>query len=324
MNRNEALQLESLIKKSRTILLTTHINPDGDGLGTGTAMLHCLKKAGKKTDFINRDALPSIYSFLPGANSIKKMSKIRKKYDLVIFLECPDLQRNGHIFDHASRAKCSVNIDHHLGNTMYADMNIVDPAAPAVGVQIYRFMKWSGWEITKEAAQGLYTAIVTDTGSFGYSNTTPETHQIAADLIKAGVKPAEVGAEVYATNESALRLTTMMLNELKVDNGIGYSVITKAMFKKSGAKENETENFINIIRSMKEVKVAVLFKEIQKDIFKISFRSKKGVDVNLIASELNGGGHKYAAGCVVNMPMKQAVRKVMHEIKKTMSLRRTK
>jgi len=324
MNRSEALQLKGLIEKAKTILLTTHINPDGDGLGTGSALMHSLKKMGKKVDFINRDTLPAIYSFLPGSRQIRSMQKVKGRYDLVIFLECPDLQRNGHVFDHASQAKCSVNIDHHLGNIMYADMNIVDPAAPAVGVQIYRFMKWAGWEITKEAAQGLYTAIVTDTGSFGYSNTTPETHEIASELIKAGVKPSEIGAEVYATSEGAVRLTTMMLNGLKLDKGIGYSVLTRAMFKKSKARENETDNFINVIRAMKEVKVAVLFKEIKKNVFKISFRSKKGVDVNLIASELNGGGHKYAAGCVVSLPMKQALKKVLHEIKRSMAARRAK
>lgn len=322
MTKKQASDIAALIKKSHSILLTTHINPDGDGLGSGSALVSVLSKMGKKVDFINRDPLPDIYRFLPSSGKIKNINKVKGCYDLAIFLECPDLARNGHIIDHIKQAKRTINIDHHLGNVMYGDLNVVEPKAAAVGMQLYQFMKFNGWKISKDVACGLYTAIVTDTGSFAYSNTSPEVHQVTAELIKAGANPNQISGEVYATTLSSTRLMAKMLTALKFEGKAAWSVVTKKMFKETGAKESDTDNFINSIRSIRGVDIAVLFKEVTADSVKVSFRSKHGVDVNMIATELNGGGHKYASGCFIKKPVKEAEKLVISEIRKYFKTRK--
>lgn len=309
-------KLHGFIKQSKKILLSTHINPDGDGIGSGLALVNKLIKMGKKVDFINRDPLPVIYKFLPGSGLVKNTKKITGKYDLAIVLECPELERNGGIVDYPTQAKLTVNIDHHLGNTMYGDLNIVDPTAAAVGEQLYRIMKELCWEIDKDVATCLYTAIVTDTGSFAYSNTTPEVHIIASELLKEGADPEYISSQVYASTESAVKLMNLMLMKLKVEGRIGYSCLTKKMFKVSGASESETDNFINSIRAIKTVETAMLFKETGPKSVKVSFRSKGSADVNIIARRFKGGGHKHAAGAVINLPIAKAMKTVVAEVKK--------
>ena len=323
-DRVQIEKLSSFIKQSKKILLSTHINPDGDGIGSGLALVNKLTKMGKKVDFINRDPLPVIYKFLPASSLVKNSKKITGKYDLAIVLECPELERNGNIVDYTRQAKVTINIDHHLGNTMYGDLNIVDPTAAAVGEQLYRIMKELCWEIDRDVATCIYTAIVTDTGSFMYSNTTPEVHIIASELIKAGADPQYISSQVYASTEEAVKLLTQMLSKLKVEGRIGYSYLTKKMFRDTGALESETDNFINSIRAIKTVETAMLFKETGPSSVKVSFRSKGTADVNLIARRFKGGGHKHAAGAVINLPIKSAMKTVLSEVRKYYRLKRTK
>jgi phosphoesterase RecJ-like protein len=305
-----------LIKKSKKILLSTHINPDGDGIGTGLALVSKLTKMGKKVDFINRDCLPAIYKFLPGSSRIKQSKKITGKYDLAIVLECPELERNGGICDYAAQAGATINIDHHLGNTMYGDLNIVDPKAAAVGEQMYGIMRALKWEIDRDVATCIYTAIITDTGSFKYSNTSPETHIIASELLKEGADPEAISSEVFASSENATRLLYIMLSKLRIEGKIGYSYLTEKMFRETGANETETDSFINHIRAIRTVEIAMIFKELTKNSVKVSFRSKNGSDVNVIARRFDGGGHKHAAGAVIKYPMTKAIQLVLAETRK--------
>ncbi len=316
MTKKEIILLKKVFKNSKTILLTTHRNPDGDGIGSGIGLMSMLLKIGKKVDFVTRDPVPSIYNFLPYVNIIKKVNIVKKKYDVVVFLECPDSDRSGKIIDIENNAGLSVNIDHHLGNTKYADINIIDSEASAVGMQLFDFFNKAGWKIDLNVAMGLYTAIITDTGSFNFANSTPQVHNVVAELIKKGVKPSFVSSNVYATSLQSTRLMAQMLSGIKIENGIGWSVLTQNMFKQTGARDSETDNFINLIRNIREVKIAVLFKEYDTKTIKASFRSKTGFDVNRIASLFNGGGHKYAAGCVIHENLKDAVLIVLSTIKK--------
>jgi len=317
MTEKQAKKILKLINGSKTILLTTHRNPDGDGIGSGVALMSWLSKKKKKVDFLTRDPMPEIYSFLPYSRRIKPVTKVKKRYDLIIFLECPDADRCGCIIDIEKNCKKSVNIDHHLGNEMYADVNVVNPKAPAVGMQLYKFMKIAKIKIDKNIATGLYTAIITDTGSFNYSNTTPEVHMTVAGLLKAGASPVRISSEVYATTPQSTRLLMKMLSNLKISGRIGWSYLTRKMFSQTGASDSETDNFINSIRSIRNIDIAVLFKEIKPGIVKVSFRSKHGFDVNKIATRLKGGGHKYASGCVVRKQMKKAVPYVVGMVKKS-------
>ncbi|MCE5300476.1 MAG: bifunctional oligoribonuclease/PAP phosphatase NrnA [Spirochaetia bacterium] len=316
MTDAQVKNIRELLKKSKKILLSTHINPDGDGIGTGLALMRKLLKMGKKVDFINRDPLPEIYAFLPGSSQIKNSGKITGTYDLAIVLECPELERNGNIIDYKRQAVFTVNIDHHPGNTMYGNLNIVDPKAAAVGEQIFTLMKKLKWDIDADMAACLYTAIETDTGSFRYSNTTPHTHILAAELLKLGADPEEISSHVYSTNVPGTRLLNMMLSKMRIEGKFGWSVLSRGMYKKTGAKESDTDNFINSIRSIRDVEIAVLFKETGRSTVKVSFRSKNGADVNVIARKFNGGGHKHAAGCVINLPLQKAVSGVAREIRK--------
>jgi len=324
MNRAQTAKLKQIFGRAKTILLTTHRNPDGDGIGSGLALMSCLLRSGKKVDFINRDAVPGIYNFLEMSKKIRRAREVKKHYDLVVFLECPDFERCGSIIDPEKYAAYSLNIDHHLGNEMYADYNIVDPKAPAVGMQLFNFMKMAKWGIDKNAAEGLYTAIITDTGSFAYSNTTPEVHLAAAELLKAGARPVRISSQVYSTTEESTSLLSAMLSNVRVERSVGYSYISMKMFEKTKASDSETDNFINSIRAIRNVDVAVLFKEYGPAIVKVSFRSKTGVDVNKIANALSGGGHKYAAGCVVRKPLKEAMRLVLGKVHKSIKKSRGK
>jgi phosphoesterase RecJ-like protein len=316
MTKNEAILLKNTLLKAKTILLTTHRNPDGDGIGSGVGLMSMLLKSGKKVDFVTKDPIPSIYNFLPYFKNIKKVDSVKKKYDIIIFLECPDKERSGKIIDFEKNAGLTVNIDHHLGNTLYADINIVDANASAVGMQLFDFFNKIGWKIDLNAATGLYTAIITDTGSFNFANSTPQVHHAVAELIQKGVKPSFISSNVYATSLESTRLMAQMLAKIRVENGIGWSVITQKMFYQTGAKDSETDNFINLIRNIKQVNIAVLFKEYGSKVIKVSFRAKTGFDVNHIATLFNGGGHKYAAGCVIHKNLKEAISIVLSTIKK--------
>ncbi len=316
MTDNKVKLLGKIIKSAKKILITTHLNPDGDGIGTGLALINKLLKMKKRVDFINRDSMPAIYQFLPKSNKIKNIKKVEGSYDVAIILECPDLARNGGIIDYEKQAKYIINIDHHPDNDMYGDMNIVDSRAAAVGVQIFEIMKKLGWKIDKDVASCLYTAIITDTGSFRYSNTTPGVHIIAAELLRAGADPEAIAFEVYSTTKSSTALLMKMLAGLKIQNKIGWSRLTKKMFRETGAAESDTDNFINSIRSIKEVEVAILFKETAKNVTKASLRARNGADVNKIARKFGGGGHKHAAGCVIKTPIKKAEKLLLAEVRR--------
>jgi len=320
MKTKDVLLLKDILKKAKTILITTHRNPDGDGIGSGVALMSILLKLGKKIDFVTKDTIPFIYNFLPYINKIKKVDSVKKRYDVVIFLECPDKDRNGKIIDFEKNFKISVNIDHHIGNTRYADINIVDPKASAVGMQLFEFFKKAGLKIDLNVALGLYTAIITDTGSFNFANSTPEVHRAVAELIEKGVKPSFVSSNVYATSPESTKLMAQMLSKIRIKDGIGWSVLTKKMFKQTKALDSEIDNFINLIRNIRDVKIAVLFKEYGAKVIKVSFRSKTGFNVNRIATFFNGGGHKYAAGCVIHKTLKDAISSVLKIIKKNMYL----
>ena len=323
----ERIQIEKLaelIGSSKKIFLSTHINPDGDGIGSGLALVNKLTKMGKKVDFINRDPMPAIYKFLPGSQRVKQAKKVTGRYDLAIVLECPELERNGGIIDYTEQVKVTVNIDHHLGNTMYGDLNIVDPKASAVGEQLYRIMRELKWEVDKDVATCIYTSIVTDTGSFRYSNTSPDVHIIASELLKEGANPEYISSEVYASTQAASKLLNMMLGKMKFEGKIGYSFLTKKMFRDTGAQDSETDNFINNIRAIRTVEIAMLFKELGRASVKVSFRSKNGADVNILARRFKGGGHKHAAGAVINYPLSKAMKLVLSEVRKYYRLKKVK
>lgn len=323
MTKLQIKHITEALYKAKTILLTTHRNPDGDGIGSGCALMEALIGRGKKVDFVTRDKASDVYSYLPHYEKIKNEKEIKKHYDVVVFLECPDQERCGGLIDIKKYAGVSINIDHHLGNEMYADINVVEPEAAAVGMQLFELFEGAGIEITPAMAVGLYTAIITDTGSFSYSNASPAVHKIAGRLLSLGVKPDAVSSEVYSTTKESTALLASMLSKVKVEGKFAYSCITRAMMKKTGAQDSDTDNFINHIRAIRSVDIAVLLKEFSPGVIKASFRSKRGYDVNSIARRFDGGGHKYASGCVIRKKLHAALRDVVREVKKSLKAKKT-
>lgn len=320
-------QVIEAIKKSNRFLITAHINLEGDSLGSQLAMKELLIDMGKDAYILDNDAVPDHYKFLPKADEISNDLNKIKDFDVAIVLDCPTLKRTGKVNKIIKeKAKFIINIDHHISNEGFGDINWVDPHASSAGEMVYRLYKEAGVKLTKEVALSLYIAILTDTGSFNYDNTSSVTHEIAGELLGYGLDPALVSESVYERRSlEDIRLLALVLDTLKVDMGgtIAYIEVTKDMLEKTGADITKSEGLINYARSIDKVKVAVLFKEDIKDKNKIniSFRSKGNgeiIDVNKIASVFGGGGHTKASGCVINGTLEEAKKKVLAEIEKVL------
>jgi len=311
------------IKKNKKFLITAHVNLEGDSLGSQLAMKELLIGMGKSVCILDNDAVPDHYKFLPKAYEVSNDFDINRDFDVAVVLDCPTIKRVGKVGKVIKdKAKLVINIDHHISNEKFGDINWVDPRASSAGEMVYRLYKETGVKVTKEVALSLYIAILTDTGSFNYDNTSSVTHEIAGELLGYGLDPALVSESVYERRSvEDIRLLALVLDTLKVNNDgtIAYMEVTKEMLDKTDANMTKSEGLINYARSIDKVKVAVLFKEDLKDKNKIniSFRSKgngETIDVNKIASTFGGGGHMRASGCIVEGSLKEAERKILEKI----------
>lgn len=307
------------INKHKNFLVTSHINPEGDSIGSQLAFLYLLKVMGKNARILNSQKPGPRYKFLP--NSKKILTKINKgiRYDAICFLDCADMKRIGRIYEVIDLSKPKINIDHHLSNTRFGNVNLIDSHASSTAEILYMLFKEAKVKINKETAICLYTAILTDTGSFNYSNVTSFTHKVVSCLIDAGVDTNNIYKKVYEEIfPSAMRLLGSALSTLKLspDKRIAWIQITKDMLKKCGAGLADQEDFINFPRSIKGVKIAILFTEIAPKKIKVSLRSNDIIDVNEIASHFGGGGHQKASGCTIKGSLCEAKKKVLSEIRK--------
>ncbi|HEA47070.1 MAG TPA: bifunctional oligoribonuclease/PAP phosphatase NrnA [bacterium] len=317
---DELREIAKVIKKNKNFFITSHIRPDGDSIGSQLALKRILERLGKEVTIANHDSVPEIYDFLPGIESIKQELLKDREFDVALVLDSPEFSRLESTAEIVKKAKVIINIDHHLGNEEFGKYNYVDTEASAVGEEIYELTKVMGFKIDREIALCLYVGILTDTGSFRQSNTTPRTHEIVADLMKIGdLKPAQITHQVYETQlPSAIKLLSMTLDTLErsEDGRIAWMTITDRMFKETGTTNTETENFINYVRSVKGSEVAILFTELTKDEVKVSFRSKSSVNVNRIAKTFGGGGHLRASACTIKGDLDEAKKKVLAEVEK--------
>jgi phosphoesterase RecJ-like protein len=320
-------QVIEAIKKGRRFLITAHVNLEGDALGSQLAMKELLTGMGKDAFILDSDPVPEHYGFLPKAGEVSNGFDKVGLFDAAIVLDCPTLDRTGRVRDVIkARAVPIINIDHHVSNDKFGDINWVEPNASSAGEMVFRLFKETGVRMTKEIALSLYIAILTDTGSFNYDNTSSATHEIAGELLGYGLDPALVSESVYERRSvKDLNLLGLVLATIRVNKKgtIAYLEVTKDMLDKTGADLAKSEGLINFARSIDGVKVAVLFKEGQKTRNKIniSFRSKgngKAVDVNKIASLFGGGGHTKASGCVVMGGLKDVKKKVLAKIEATL------
>ena len=310
-------RVKAAIKKFNKFLITSHINPEADAIGSQVAMAFLLRKLGKEAVMLDDSPVPSLLQFIKGTEEISKEMPHDFNYQAVIILDSPDLTRIGRVNEYIKKDAVIINIDHHISNINFGKFNWVEPEFSSVGEMVYDLFKAFKVKIDLDDAIALYAAIMTDTGSFRYSNTSSKTHRIAAELIDIGVQPYEIHTKIYETssiqdtNLLGESLQTMKLTE---DGKIAWLWVTKEMLKKTKASLEGTEGIINFARSIDGVEIAILFRETgTEDKVKVSFRSKGKVDVNKLAAAFNGGGHPTASGCTVFGKIEEVEKKVLEK-----------
>lgn len=304
-----------LIKNSNNILIASHIQPDGDSIGSILALGMALKEINNKVKILRVDKTPSDYNFLPNIDLIKEYDE--EKIDLFIALDCGDIERLGLGKNLALKAKKIINIDHHITNNNFGDINIVCPSAAATGELVYEIIGKMDIKIDTDIAKCLYTAISTDTGRFMYSNTTYKTHLIVSELLKTGMNSNDININLYQSKSmerTNLFLDSLNTLEMFLDYKLAITSVSQDMLRLNNAKMEDTEGIISFIRDIDTVEVACFLKEISKSEVKISIRSKKEIDVSKICNKFNGGGHMRAAGCTIYDNMEKAKMLILKEI----------
>lgn len=308
-------EIVSLLIKEKVFLIATHINPDGDAIGSALALSSALESMGKKVHVYNRDRVPGFYQFMPGHKRFKTtLKKALFEKPVLILLDCNSAERAA-IEKYSFRI--SAVIDHHETEAFFGDIRWVVPAAAATGLMVYYLIKALGVALTRDMSADLYTAIAVDTGTFRYSNTSSDVLKVSAKLIEAGANPAFISECLYERWErNRFDLLVMTLNNLEIKNEVAMMYITKDMFKKTEATHEDTESFSNFPRTIRSVKISALFRDIGDGFWKVSLRSKGGVNVASIAELFGGGGHKNAAGFKVRGGLKSVKEKLLLAAKK--------
>jgi phosphoesterase RecJ-like protein len=295
------------IKSGQHILIASHAEPDGDSLGSLVALGLALNKLDKKVTFYNPSSIPAVYRFLPGAERIVRHIKKTSTYDLAIILDCGDIARIGEGSSIVSKIPMIINIDHHVSNTVFGHIQLIDTSACATAEIVYRLISALGIAFDKAIATSIYTGILTDTGSFRFSNTNQAAFAVSKAMIEVGVEPHRVAQHVFGTYSlGRIKLLNMALNSIEIsDNGkLSMMTITRSMLNETGTNAEDLDGMINYARRIEDVKVAALIQEIKNGAGKfsnmnryhVSLRSDSYVDVAQIAGKFGGGGHKSAAG----------------------------
>jgi len=311
------------IRKHKRFLIAAHSNMDGDALGAQMAFYHLLKKLKKTALIFNDEPVPEEYSFLPGLAVIKRfrMNIPAQGFDCFVALDCSDLKRTGQVHTLNSQNKPVLNIDHHISNTGFGEVNWVEPAAACSCQMVYRLYKEMRVPIDKAAALFLYVGLLTDTGSFRYSNTDSSTHLMAAELLSHGIDVAGVYKRIYGSIPfDDLKLLTVILPKMRTMNDgkvIWFDIPRYLLEKHKNISFDLSESILTFGRSLKGVEVVVLFKENLKSNgeVRVNFRSQGQIDVNKIAGYFGGGGHKTASGATIKGSMDKIKRKVLKKIK---------
>jgi len=311
------------IRRYKNFLITSHTNLEGDALGSELAFYFLLKKMGKGANIVNEDSAPLSYDFLPGINKINKFTRklAGVKFDCFAILDCSSPQRCGRVWQINTNNKPTLNIDHHISNKKFAAVNWVETNVSSCSEMIYRLYKELGIRFDKTTATLLYVGILTDTGSFRYSNTTTQTHKIAAELLKYDLDTAKIYNQAYGNmpfEDAKLFIKIASKMKLAYSGKLAWFEIERDTLKNKSIRIDLSEYLMNFARAIKGVEVAVLLREnLGSDEVKINFRSQSKVDVNKIASFFGGGGHKTASGATITGNISKARRKVLAKIKES-------
>ena len=311
------------LNKADRIAILPHISADGDSLGSSFALGMALKKMNKQVVVFLEEPIPYIFDFLPGKELSRvyleeRQDKDNVAFDLVVALDTGSLDRLGKRVSVFNNARVTLNIDHHSTNSEFAQVNYVEMDVSSVGEIIYRLLKSMNIYIDKDIATCLYVSISTDTGGFRYSNTRPETHRIAAELIENDINVAEISQRVFETcSLEKVKLMAHAINSLQIyyNGKVAVIAITDEIIKSVGAREEDSEGLVNIGRSIQGIEVAVMLKENSDDTVKVNLRSNNYFDVAAVANFFSGGGHKRAAGCVIKASLEEAKAMLLDKIK---------
>ena len=301
------------IAGSHSILVSAHTRPDGDAIGSMLACGMLLEQMGKRVDLVSSDPVPLLYRWLPCASTIRNTLEVHGSYDLVILLECDSIERSRL---QGLEDRRIVNIDHHASGRTFAAVNWIEPGASAVAEMIFDLanaeaMNSDGAHITPEIATCLYTALLTDTGSFCYAGTDAHTLSLAAELVRRGADPAAVAQQVYFSNPlSKMALLGSALSTLTRDGKMAWLWVTHDDMLRAGAAEEDCEGIVNYAISIAGVVVAVFLRELPDHSVRLSLRSKGPVDVARVARQFGGGGHVNASGCTIAGPLAEALQQI--------------
>lgn len=318
-------KLNDIIKSSKNILIISHVNPDGDTLGSMCGVYSAiLENYKKKCDMMAVSKVPEVYSYMPNLSKVRNIEEFDKsrEYDLVINVDVAAIDRicdGKTLFD---KAKFTVNIDHHKTNIAYGNLNFINPEASSTGEVLFGCFEKMGWKINLDTAVCLYTALLTDTGSFRFDNTKPSTFETAGKLVEIGVNPSDIYKKVYESDSKTLVMfQAHCVSKAKFldDDKIAYTTVYKKDMELFSAGDDCMEGLTEKLRSIVTTRVAFVAKEMKSGGTKISMRSKFA-DVAQICEVFNGGGHKYAAGCTIKAPVEEAVKRVLSEIRKLKQL----
>lgn len=302
---------------AQSVLIGTHMNPDGDALGSALALSHYFDQEGISHEVLCHHSAPANLKFLPGVDRVRQ-APFQKDHDLGIMLDLEALSRLGNVEPFFSRLPRLVVIDHHVPMEAPGDLRIVQTEAPATALILANLLFALNAEVTPDMATCLLTGIVTDTGSFRFRNTTAEAMHVSARLLELGGDINRVSEEVFQRKPLAsARLLGYLLERmtLEEDNRIAYGGLTFDDFDKTNAKDEDTEGFVNELLSIDTVQIAALFREGKKGRVRISFRSRDEYNVAEVAQEFGGGGHRNAAGCAMDGHLLEVIAAVVPRIK---------
>jgi len=318
---DQAARIAEALQSRRNVLLLNHVAPDGDSLGSTLALARALWARGQRALVGSAEGVPEMYRFLPGSDRIVAVVPEDEMFDAVVFMECSAPERAGALASSAVGVPMWVNIDHHVSNTGYGDLVLLDSGAAAVAEVVLPIIRVLQPSLDVDSATCLLTALLTDTGSFRHASVTPRTFRLAAELVSVGASPTAIYRWVYEDRTAAaVRLQGAALSRLALaeDGRVAWTVVTQAMLRETGATMEESEGIIGELRALGGVDVAVLFKE-EPDGIRVSLRARGRVRAHVIAEAFGGGGHAAAAGFTGRAPLDDLVRRALEIVGRELS-----
>ncbi len=320
LKKNEIQQIHDVIERYNRFVITTHVNPDGDALGSEMAMARYLQQRGKQVSILNSSPTPETFHFLDPKQQMQQFDpdrhiEVLTSSDVLFILDISDWQRLRELGELVQTLPIEkVCIDHHLRDGRFVDVDVIHPQASSTGELLYELFLGLGAKLTVPICEALYTAILTDTGGFRFSNTSPRVMRIAADLMERGIDRQRIYREIYESQPlTRVKLMARMLDNLTLGCGgrLAWMHVTQDMLTAVGTTMKDTEGFSDFPRTIQGVEVALLFLELEDGDVKISFRSQGTVAINALARRFGGGGHEFASGARTEGPIEAAMERVV-------------